>query len=95
VALGFLVLATFLLVLACSADRNNATIRLVGMVHRTGFGCWVVDAAGDYYELLDLPTAFKTDSLVVTIRGRLRPDLASTCMVGPIVQVQSVEEVVP
>jgi inhibitor of cysteine peptidase len=54
-------------------------------------GCWVIDAAdGTRYEPVNLPEAFRSDGLPVRAALKPRPDLASICMVGEIVELLSI-----
>jgi hypothetical protein len=57
-------------------------------------GCWRLDAAnGSHYEIHkgSAPSGLLEDGRQVTVTVKLRPDLMSTCMVGPIIEVLKVE----
>lgn len=55
-------------------------------------GCWVIDdAEGNRYELLELAQELRSDDLRVSAVLRPRPDMASICQVGQLVEVVSIE----
>jgi len=47
-----------------------------------------LDPANEYLT----PEQFQKAGLVATVQGKPRPDMASICMVGPIVEVLKIEE---
>ena len=53
-------------------------------------GCWVLATVNGRYEPLDLPAAFRVDGRAVTVKLRGAPDMASICMTGPLVRVDSI-----
>jgi hypothetical protein len=70
--------------------RASGTIRSVNIEG----GCWRFDAQdGKHYEIASAsaPAGFLTDGKAATLTLRLRPDLMSTCMIGPIVEIVKVE----
>jgi hypothetical protein len=74
----------------------SPTVRVQGTVRSVNVegGCWRFDAAdGKRYELnkSSAPAALFQDGRQATLTLRLRPDLMSTCQVGPIVEVVQVE----
>jgi len=71
--------------------RLHGTIRAV----QVEGGCWRFDADdGKHYEIQhqSAPAGLLQDGKAVTLTLKLRPDLMSTCMVGPIAEVVKVEE---
>jgi hypothetical protein len=89
---GVLALLALVGVAGCRSDRPGESVVITGTVKDSGFGCWVLESGSDRYELLNLPERFQKAGLVATVQGKPRPDLASICMVGPIVEVLKVEE---
>ena len=66
---------------------TDATIRLLPLEG----GCWVIEVAPDQrYEPVNLSPGFRTDGLKVRAVLRDAPNNASTCMVGPLVFVDSI-----
>ena len=55
-------------------------------------GCWTLTREEHvYYQPINLPDEFKQDGLRVRVDFTERPDMASICMVGPIVEIRSIE----
>jgi hypothetical protein len=54
-------------------------------------GCWTIDAGAEQYEPINLAAAFRVDGLVVTFEADDRPDLASICQVGRLVEIRSID----
>lgn len=66
----------------------DATVRLVNVEG----GCWVLETrSGRRYEAAGLPAEFREDGLEVTVELQRRPDLASLCQLGTMVEVLSIE----
>jgi len=91
-ALVALALALLLPLAACKSDGPGESVVLTGTVQDSGLGCWVLKSGNETYELLNLPDKFRKAGLVATVHAKPRPDLASICMVGPIVDVMKIEE---
>lgn len=75
---------------------DSTTIRTSGTVHAVNLegGCWRFDAQdGRQYEIEkgSAPEGFLVDGKQATLTLKPRPDLMSTCMIGPIAQVVRVE----
>jgi hypothetical protein len=85
--------------MAQAATDNDETTTLSGtMVHTTlEGGCWYLDASdGKHYELVGdegVVSVLHQEGKYVQIRARPAKNMASVCMVGPIMQV--VEDVTP
>ena len=82
------------LALACSSQQLvtpwlgvDATVRLTPVE----VGCWSLVTTNDVYEPVDLPAAFRVDGLAVHVVLSAVPDAASTCMIGPLVHVNSIQ----
>lgn len=76
---------------------TTTAMRVAGTIHSVNVegGCWRFDAQnGSHYEILksSAPSGLLQDGKQVTLTVKPRPDLMSTCMVGPIVEVVRVEE---
>lgn len=56
-------------------------------------GGWGIQASNDLYEVVDLPAVYREDGLRVRARVKERADLASTVMVGPIVEVITIDRI--
>ena len=50
-------------------------------------GCWGIESEGEVYEPIDLPAAVRIDGLVVLFEAEILEDRASTCQIGPIVDL--------
>ena len=80
-------------------NQADGTTTLSGtMVHTTvEGGCWYLDAAdGKHYELIGdegVLSVLRQEGKYVQVRARPAKNMASVCMVGPIMQV--VEDVTP
>ena len=75
---------------------DSTTIRASGTVRSVNVegGCWRFDAQdGRHFEIEkgSAPTGLLVDGKQATLTLRPRPDLMSTCMIGPIVEVVKVE----
>lgn len=66
--------------------NHNATVRYLPLEG----GCWVLQSGGTNYEPINLPASYRVDGLRVNVRFRHRDDMASVCMVGPIVSIESI-----
>jgi hypothetical protein len=53
-------------------------------------GCWALKVSGQHYQPTNLANEFKQDGLRVRVTMRTRDDMASVCMIGPIVQIVSI-----
>ena len=53
-------------------------------------GCWVIDAGPVRLEPINLTEEFQVDGLLVAFEANARPDLASICQVGRIVELTSI-----
>ncbi len=55
-----------------------------------GFGTWaLVTDAGETYELKDPPSELQQSSLKVEIQGRIREDIMTIAMIGPVLEIES------
>ena len=75
---------------------DSTTIRASGTVHAVNVegGCWRFDTQdGRHFEIVKAgaPTGLLVDGKQATLVLRPRPDLMSTCMIGPIAEVVRVE----
>lgn len=75
---------------------DSTTVRTSGTVHAVNLegGCWRFDAQdGRQFEIEkgSAPDGLLVDGKQVTLTLRPRPDLMSSCMIGPIAQVVRVE----
>ena len=81
-----------------TSNETQDEIAVAGTVHQAvvGGSCWYILAnTGETYEVTDLAAEYRTEGLTVRALLRLRPDMASTCMVGQIASVSQIEEVGP
>ena len=73
------------------------SITIEGTVKRStmGMGAWaVVTTAGQTYEIYrGAPQALLQEGLAVKIKGRIREDVMTLAMIGPVLQVDSFEAV--
>jgi hypothetical protein len=97
-ALPIVLLAVFL-VSACNSaaapEPVGETIRVTGTVQRYNLegGFWAVrgDDGVTYDPMNGLAPAFQRDNLRVSLVAKLRGDMGGTHMVGPIVEVISIQ----
>jgi hypothetical protein len=72
----------------------NATVRFAGIEG----GCWVLEVGGGgmlvsgrtRYQPINLPERFEVDGLRVTVTLRELPDVASICMAGQVVRIETI-----
>jgi hypothetical protein len=81
---------------AAGQPRDTSQMRLTGTVRAVGIegGCWRFDADdGRHFEISrsGAPAGLLQDGKKATLELRARPDLMSTCMIGPIVEVVKVD----
>jgi hypothetical protein len=68
------------------------SISVKGVIQRKGFGTgtWALDAEdGKSYELHNAPSDLQQAGLKVSIAGKIRDDVMSFAMVGPILEVEN------
>lgn len=65
---------------------TTATVRFADLEG----GCWTLKAQEGIFRPLVLPTAYQIDGLPVRVALREAPDYADTCMIGPLVQIDSI-----
>lgn len=76
------------------AAEARATIEAVGVVRFVDLegGCWAIDVEGDRLQPANLAEDFRVDSL--RVRFKAHPvDAMSFCMLGPIVEIESIDRV--
>ena len=55
-----------------------------------GFGTWaLVTDDGTTYELKDPAAELKQEGIKVEIKGKIREDVMTTAMIGPVLEVES------
>lgn len=67
-------------------------MQLTGTIEKqtVGIETWaLVTADAQTYELRNLPAEFQQQDLQVTMTGRIRDDVMSIAMIGPILEVES------
>ncbi len=66
----------------------NATVEFLNLEG----GCWTISQSEQVYYLpLNLPDQFRRDGLKVRVELLRRDDYGSVCMVGPVVQILSIQ----
>jgi len=78
---------------ANSTDSPSANAGVDAVVHYVNLegGCWTITVDPNHvYQPLSLPAAFQKDGLAVRVDFKQRPDMASFCMVGPLIQILSI-----
>lgn len=71
------------------------TIHVEGKVERKGFGpgTWaLVTSGGETYELHQPPKELQETGLTVKVKGKIRSDVMSFAMIGPVLEVQEFEQ---
>jgi hypothetical protein len=89
-AVCFALLVVSIGISSCNDDETVSQKGVVQFVQVEG-GCWKI--AGDDgvdYEPINLSEEFREEGLAVQFTGQLRKDLASTCMVGQIIEIVSI-----
>ncbi|AFY78938.1 MAG: hypothetical protein IGR93_06980 [Hydrococcus sp. C42_A2020_068] len=70
------------------------SITITGTIARQdfGFGTWaIVTEAGETYELKDPPQELCQDRAKVKVEGRVRDDVMTVAMIGPVLEVSAFE----
>ncbi len=65
---------------------------IVGKIKRQdiGVGTWsLVGDGGETYELYQPPQEICQDGLPVTVKGKIREDIMTVAMIGPVLEVKS------
>ncbi len=71
------------------------SITVQGEIERKGLGpgTWaLVSEDGETYELKDAPSELKKAGLKASVKGEVRKDVMTFAMIGPVLEVQSFEE---
>jgi hypothetical protein len=66
------------------------SITVTGKVEKSGFGAGVwalVSDKGETYELYNPPAALKQPQAKVTVTGKIRNDIMTAAMIGPVLEV--------
>ncbi len=89
-----LILALVVAVVGCGSDDATEP-SLVGVVRFVDVegGCWTIVSGSETYEPIELDDEFQVDGLEVAFDVEERADLASTCMVGTLVEVTDIAAV--
>lgn len=67
-------------------------MKLKGKIEHKGMGAgtWaLVTDSGETYELKDAPAELKKAGLEVTVEGKVRSDVMTFAMIGPVFEVES------
>ncbi len=94
---GGLVALALLLLATGSCNGEDDTITVVGSVEfiQIEGGCWaILDVDQTRYEPINLPEEFRKDGLAVRAVLVPREDLVSTCQIGEIVEILTIESAV-
>ncbi|MBD2105144.1 hypothetical protein [Leptolyngbya sp. FACHB-261] len=68
------------------SDKFKGTVTHVKM----GPGAWALQTSdGQQYQLLKPPADLKKEGLEVEIKGKIRDDVATAAMIGPVLEVES------
>ncbi len=92
--------ALALIAVACAAPTAptvpEGAIRVNGTVHHLNLegGFWAIrsDDGVTYDPIHELASTFQVENLRVTLVGRVRSDMGGVHMVGPIIEVLSIEK---
>ena len=99
--LAFLVLLLAVTVLGCSSspaspEFPSGAVRINGTVQRFALegGFWAVrgDDGVTYDPMTALASAFQREGMTVTMVAKIRTDVASIHMVGPVVEILEITE---
>ncbi len=70
------------------------SITVKGVIDRKGFGTgtWAIDSEqGESYELHNPPSELQKKGLKVKIEGKIRDDIMTLAMIGPVLEVKKFE----
>ncbi|NEQ67060.1 MAG: hypothetical protein F6K21_16450 [Symploca sp. SIO2D2] len=70
------------------------SIQVTGVIEYQGIGtgAWGLAAeSGETYELKDAPPELQQPQLKVKVAGRIRDDIMTMAMIGPVLEVESFE----
>ncbi len=73
-------------------DTTGEIMTFTGTIEKKGFGfgTWaLVTDAGETYELKDPPPELQQSSIKVEIKGRIREDIMTIAMIGPVLEIES------
>ena len=56
-------------------------------------GCWGILTDEDLYEPVNLDARFRIDGMRVDFEAKLRKDMASPCMIGPMIELTKINAV--
>ncbi len=73
-------------------DTTGEIMTFTGTIEKKGFGfgTWaLVTDAGETYELKDPPQELQQSSIKVEIQGRIREDVMTIAMIGPVLEIES------
>jgi hypothetical protein len=89
----FLTAVLAFLTLGASCGITTPELSEVGTVRFVDIegGCWVIETADETYEPINLPTELRQDGLGVSFQANERGDLASICMVGPMIELLRIQ----
>ncbi|MFQ6608856.1 MAG: hypothetical protein ACE5EE_10025 [Fidelibacterota bacterium] len=62
-----------------------------GTVEVGGFGCWMITSDNTSYEPINLFGEFQEAGLYIRFEFTLEQNMDSTCMMGPIIQIERIE----
>ena len=71
---------------------NGEIMTFTGTIEKQGFGfgTWaLVTNTGETYELKDPPSELQKSSLKVEIKGRIRKDIMTIAMIGPVLEIEA------
>ena len=71
--------------------EGRGTIRYVDLEG----GCWGLLTDEDLFEPINLASEFRVDGLLVVFEAERREDMASPCMMGPIVELSKIRRANP
>ncbi len=69
------------------------SLKLEGKIQKVamGSGTWSLATADQTYEIHDIPDDLKQDDLSVKVTGKVRDDVMTFAMIGPVLQIDSYE----
>ncbi len=70
------------------------SITITGTIEKIdiGTGTWaLVTDTGEKYELYESPSELQNPQLKVKVEGKIRDDIMTLAMIGPVLEVQSFE----
>lgn len=70
-----------------------SSLNLEGTIQNVaiGPGTWALATGDQTYEIYEIPDALKQDGLNIKAKGKVRDDVMTFAMIGPVLEIESYE----